>query len=132
MSTGAGMLFLFRVGASAYGFLPLLFFPPPALHRVPQVPLQGRPDPDTQTGRAYNGIRQGAGSTGPEALPPAVFILILVLLTDDNEKVSSGPRASPPSKGPDMLIYCKVQNQFQRNLKLYGPKSIFCPFYERI
>lgn len=86
MSTGAGMLFLFRVerlrmafrhSCSSLSLLHTEFLRSPA----------GRPGPDTQTGRAHGGIRQGAGSTSPQALPPALFILISVLLTDDNERV---------------------------------------------
>lgn len=48
----------------------------------------GRPGPRTQTGKANGGMRQGGRKHwSPGFYPPALFVLILDLFTDDNEKV---------------------------------------------
>lgn len=96
MSTGAGMLFLFRVK-----HLLMAFYHSPTSSLLPLLhcteclrsPQRRRPDPDpdTQTQeepRAASG--RGQEAPFPRLSPPAVFVLISVPLAGDNEKVSSG------------------------------------------
>lgn len=100
------------LGWSVCGWLSATPPPPPPLLRVSQVPSRAdlAPTPRQEEPTAASG--RGAGSTGPPALPPALFILILVLLTEDNEKVWSKMKSFSTPNRPDMVIYYEVQNQF--------------------
>ena len=122
MSTGAGMLFLFRVERLCYGFPPpppLVF---PLLCTVSQVPQQA----DLASAPRQEGppAAWGRGQEAPvPRLYPLLFILILALLTDDNEQEWS---KTPSLKWTDIYIYIYIsilicyeaQNNFGGNLKL--------------
>lgn len=102
MSTGAGMLFLFRVASASADVFPSL---------LPVVCT-------TEFLRSPAGMSGQEGHMAASGRQRKQQSEVLVLLTGDNENAWADS-------------YYEVEAQFLRSFKLPSPRFFFCPFFVR-